>query len=306
MELTQKKILVTGANGMLARDLLPLLVREEALLVLTDLHGGEWRTAPVESLDISVWKQVRDWVGDVEPDWIINCAAYTAVDAAESQSERCFAVNSTGVQNLAEAAERFHARLLHISTDYVFGGTQKESGVKRPFREDDEPAPCGVYGYSKLAGEKHVLEVLPKESLIVRSSWLHGAYGANFLATILRIAKNQKELKIVQDQVGSPTWTGWLAETLVKLMKRNATGVFHATCRGDVSWYDFAEEICRRAGLETAIASQTTEQLGRPAPRPHYSTLDVMKLEQFLGEPCMDWRVGVVEHLRALGALRVE
>lgn len=245
--------------------------------------------------ELDITRPVDDAVGRLRPDWIVNCAGYTAVDRAEGDAERVFAINAAGPENLARAARRHGARLLHISSDYVF------SGGSTPYPEDHPPAPCGVYGRSKHAGDVAVLRELPDAHLIVRPSWLHGLHGPNFVDAILRQADAGGPLRVVDDQVGSPTWARWLAGVLVRLIDRNARGVYHATSRGNISWFEFAREIVRLAGIGVAVEPQSTAELARPAPRPAYSTLDVTKLEALLGEPCPSWRDGLREHLRRRG-----
>jgi dTDP-4-dehydrorhamnose reductase len=299
-ESKSQRILVTGAKGMLAGHLLPKLNGE---LLLTDLKPGSLPhfAGEVHALDITNRKEVEALCGDFKPSWIINCAAYTAVDLAETEQEIAFEVNAIGPGNLARAAKLVGGRLLHISTDYLFTARSLESTLKRtPINEDEIPAAKGIYGISKYLGEELVKAHLPEHSLIVRTSWLHGVYGPNFLATILRLAAEKPELKIVSDQIGSPTWAEWLASVLVRLMEKEANGIYHASSRGDISWYDFAKEIVSQAGLNCKILPQSTEELSRPAPRPAYSTFNLTKLEQFLGIDCISWRDGIKEHLRCL------
>ncbi len=296
-----KKILVTGASGMLAGDLLPELVSREAEILATDYLPAERHGLSLFRLDITDYQQVKDAVTEFRPHWIINCAAYTKVDDAESQRELAFLVNGSGAGNLARAAEVSGSALLHLSTDYVFGGRGSHGERRAPYREDDLPAPCGVYGASKRYGEELVLEALGENALMVRTAWLHGQHGPNFVATMLRVGKDKKELKVVNDQVGSPTWSGFLAQVLVQLIERNARGIYHVTSRGDISWFDFAAEIFSQAKMDVRVLPQSTEELGRPAPRPPYSTLDLSKIEQFLGRPCLSWKEGIAQHLRQLG-----
>lgn len=290
------KILVTGAAGMLAGDLVPALRLAGHELVLADLHSR----GDSCQLDITDASAVREVVRRIEPDYVVNCAAYTAVDRAEAEQEAAFGVNCQGASNLAQALREFGGTLVHISTDYVFGAATP-SGVKgRPFTEDDQVAPCGIYGKSKQAGEREVSTILPERHLIVRTSWLHGVHGPNFVHTILKVAREREELRVVDDQFGSPTWTGWLAGVLCELIERKQIGVFHASSRGDISWFDFAREIVLAAGLPTKVLPQSTAQAARPAPRPAYSTLGVTKLERVLGRPCPDWQVTLRSHIALL------
>lgn len=315
MSLSGKKIFLTGGMGMLASDLIPLLLAEGAELTITDQLTGQRAGQEVLPLDITQVKEVLDAVKEVSPAWVINCAAYTKVDQAETQSELAFLVNGRGVGNLAEAALLTKATFLHLSTDYVFGGSGGDSTRRVPYREDDIPAPCGVYGHSKRYGEELVLEMVPDRHLMVRTAWLHGKFGPNFVSTMLRLGKEigdrkapdrpeaaqaRKEIKVVNDQIGSPTYSRWLARTMVELLKRDARGVYHITSRGNISWFDFAKEIFAQAGLEVTVVPQSTQELGRPAERPAFSTLDLTKVESFLEAPCISWQEGIREHLKAL------
>jgi len=285
---------------MLAGDLLPPLIATGCRLLLVDKLGGEAAGHQVKSLDITEAVSVSDVVEDFRPDWILNCAAFTGVDDAEVQRELALAVNAEGPRNLALALKQYGGALLHISTDYVLGADVPYGTSRAPYTESEQPNPCGAYGATKLAGEKAVQEVLPDSSLIVRTSWLHGVHGPNFINTMLRVASERSELKVVDDQRGSPTWAGWLAVILIKLVERNARGIFHASSRGDITWFDFAEEIFRQAGKEIKVLRQTTQELARPAPRPAYSTFCLDKLENFLGERCITFQEGTTQHLKAL------
>ncbi|MCB0343726.1 MAG: dTDP-4-dehydrorhamnose reductase [Bdellovibrionales bacterium] len=302
MALNQQTVMVTGAAGMLAGDLIPRLLRGGWRVQLFDLKQSEVAGCLVAALDITSFKDVSNAVSDVSPEWLINCAAYTQVDAAESNEQAAFAVNGSGAGNLARALSDVGGKMLHISTDYVFGGPDGCSARRTPYLPEDKPDPCGVYGKSKHLGEVEVVEALPESHLVLRTSWLHGIHGHNFVNTMLKLAKERTELSVVDDQVGSPTWAGWLAEVMVELIEKDARGTFHATSRGGISWLDFAREIFRVAGAEVELKGQTTEELGREAPRPRYSTLDVGKLESLLGRQCITWQEGVARHLEALRA----
>lgn len=314
MNLSGKKIFLTGGMGMLASDLIPLLLAEGAELTITDQLTGQRAGQEVLSLDITQVKDVLEAVKEVSPAWVINCAAYTKVDQAETQSELAFLVNGRGVGNLAEAALLTKSTLVHLSTDYVFGGSGADTPRHVPYREEDVPAPCGVYGHSKRYGEELILEMIPDRHLMVRTAWLHGKFGPNFVSTMLRLGKEavdrkapersdaqaKKEIKVVNDQVGSPTYSRWLARTMIELLKREARGTYHVTSKGNISWFDFAKEIFAQAGLEVTVVPQSTEELGRPAERPAFSTLDLTKVESFLDMPCITWQEGIREHLKAL------
>lgn len=294
-KISGQRVLVLGAGGMLAGDVVPQLRARKAELFLADIRPGNRQNIEIVAADLTNVKATQKLVADTKPNWIVNCAAYTAVDQQEGSYDLAFAVNSQGPFHLAEAAGKHGAKLLHLSTDYVFG--RLGNNGKQPWKEDDEVHPCGIYGHSKFYGEELVRRVLPDDHLIVRTAWLHGLEGANFVHTMLRIGREQGKVKVVDDQIGSPTWAWWLGQVLIDLMERDARGTFHATSRGNISWFDFAREIFDQAGIQVELARQTTEELRRPAPRPSYSTLALEKLEAFLGRPCQTWQEGVKGHL---------
>ena len=304
MQWAGKKLLLTGANGMLAAALIPKLAQTGCELVLTDVVPGTKKLGRFLTLDISDAKMVRQVVAELTPDWILNCAAYTKVDDAERNQERAFMVNATGPGNLANAAKDHGSKVLHISTDYVFGGSGQLERTRAPFTEEDVPVPCGVYGHSKRLGDELLRATLPNDHIIMRTSWLHGVGGPNFVETMLRIGKGREELKVVNDQIGSPTWADWLADAMLGLLQKDARGLFNATSHGNISWFDFAKEIFASAGMPVRVLPQTTEELARPAPRPAYSVLDVSKLEDLLGVRSISWQEGVHAHLRALGVIK--
>ena len=241
-------------------------------------------------LDIADSVAVAQAVARTHPDIVINCAAYTDVDGAESASERAHQINGAGAGHVARAAARAGAWTIHISSDYVFDGTKHE-----PYVETDRPAPRSQYGASKLAGERAAAEAAPNAHTIVRTAWLFGAHGPCFPATILRLADERDELSVVDDQVGCPTFTGHLAEALVSLADARPPGIVHVAAAGACSWFDFATEIVSAAGKDCAVKPGRTEDLGRPAPRPAYSVLgserpgDAPKLAS--------WQVGLADYL---------
>jgi dTDP-4-dehydrorhamnose reductase len=285
---------------MLAGDLLPELLASGCQVTLVDKLGGDSHGFPVRTLDITDAEAVYQVVSETAPHWIVNCAAFTAVDDAEAKQELAFAVNAEGPRVLAQTAKSLGTRLLHISTDYVLGGDLQYGESREPYTENAVPRPCGVYGSSKLAGERAIHEILPESSLIVRTSWLHGVHGPNFINTMLRLSAEREEIKVVNDQRGSPTWAGWLSTVMIRLMERDARGIYHASSRGNITWYDFAKEVFRQAGKSVRVLPQTSKELGRPAPRPAYSTFSLAKLESFLGEPCISFQEGIQRHLSRL------
>lgn len=261
--------------------------------------------APHDSLlDITAPNEVLRWVAQVRPTVIINCAAYTNVDKAEEERELAFAVNAQAAEYIARAAAQYKARLVHVSTDYVFPGTEG-----RPLTETDSVGPINVYGESKLAGELAVQEAAGSRSVIVRTSSLHGRAGRNFVHTMIKLLTSREELSIVADQVMAPTWAGWLAETLLELANRSEVGVVHAAGGGSISWFEFTEAI--KAELAAAwpklslaeLQAVTTDEFPRPAKRPAHSVLDCGKLEGWLGAAVLPWREGLRAHLNGAGVL---
>lgn len=256
------KVLITGANGQLGTDLQIVLKGKHELFPF-DLD-----------LDVTDPGAVNKKLGQLRPDVVIHAAAYTDVDGAESNPELTFRVNSLGTQNVALACQKNGAAMVYISTDYVFDGTKEE-----PYLEFDRPNPLSVYGRSKLAGEIYTTTLLDHFYLI-RTAWLYGRTGKNFVKTILRLAEENKELHIVDDQIGSPTFSYDLAEVIARLIETGWYGFYHAVNEGASSWRDFAISILKAAGKEgVRVNSITTKELGRPAPRPKYSVLRNLSLE---------------------------
>lgn len=284
-------ILLFGGSGQLGYEIRP---RGKAL------HFDI--AAPVASeIDIVDKNQVIQLVKDLSPEVIINAAAYTAVDLAESEPDLAFKVNSEGVRNIAIAAKEIQARLIHVSTDYVFDGS-----ISRPLNESDPVSPPNQYGASKLAGEKAVLEVYPENSLIVRTSSLHGSKGVNFVHTMLKLFKEKEEVAVVNDQIMSPTYAGWLAEVLLDLSRYEITGVLHASCQGAISWFEFASEIMTIAKkndvpIKARLKPISAAEFYRPAKRPSYSVFDCTRLTEVLGRAPIDWKDGLRQHMRELG-----
>lgn len=259
------KVLVTGAHGMLAHDLLPALHAAGHIAIPS---GRRPDVSPsYVQLDITDLAAVRSAIAQLQPDAVINTAAYTNVDQAESDEEVAYRINALGTWNLALACQEADIPLMHVSTDYVFDGKKGSA-----YDEYDTTNPVGVYGRSKRAGEMHIERVCPKH-YIVRTAWLYGNEGKNFVETILKAAAERPELKVVNDQWGCPTWTVDLARVMVELLETGRYGTYHATGQGECTWMDFAREIVRLGGLSTPVHPQTTEELNRPAPRPAYSVL---------------------------------
>lgn len=271
-------ILVVGANGMLGRDLIALL-------------GDRGKGVDIAEIDITSPESVLTVIGDLKPEVVINCAAYTDVDGCESNVEMAMAVNGEGVGYLAMACRDSGALLVQISTDYIFDG-----GKGTPYLEDDAPCPLSVYGESKLAGEMNA--AFCQEYLIVRTQWLYGLHGKNFVETMLRLGSEKDELTVVDDQIGSPTWTVDLARAIIALIDGGCRGIYHAANSEYCSWNGFAKAIFEEAGLNVLVRPMTTTELNRPARRPLYSTLECSKLTGDTGFAPQSWRSALREYLK--------
>jgi dTDP-4-dehydrorhamnose reductase len=276
------RILITGAGGMLGQD-----VARAATAA-----GHEIVALPRAELDICDAEAVAEAVSDAHADAVVNCAAWTDVDGAESEPEAALDVNGPGAGNVARAASEAGAWTIHVSSDYVFDGSGRE-----PYVESDPVGPISSYGRSKLAGERAVAEAAPDAHTVVRSSWLFGTGGPCFPATILRIGAERDSIQVVDDQVGCPTFTGHLARALVQLCEIRPPGLIHVAGAGSCSWFEFACEIVRAAGLSTEVAPGRTADLGRPAPRPAYSVLGTERPGE--APPLPEWRAGLADYLAA-------
>lgn len=280
------KLLVTGARGQLGLQIRAVLERGKSELgEIDDIYKkAEIKYVSYSELDITILKDVLEYTEEYKPDIIINCAAYTNVDKCESDVDTAFKVNAIGPRNIAVAAKKIGAKLLHVSTDYVFNG---ESRV--PFREYDIPQPINVYGKTKLLGEQYVREFCDKY-FIVRTSWLYGKYGRNFVFTILNMAKEKGYLEVVNDQRGNPTNAEDLAYHILKLVLTDEYGIYHCTGKGECSWYDFACKIVEYAGINCTIVPITSDKINRAAKRPSYSSLDNMMLRCTIGDNMRNWK----------------
>jgi dTDP-4-dehydrorhamnose reductase len=248
--------------------------------------------APRAELDITDREALAAALCRARPDLVINCAAYTNVDLAERSIETASAVNGDGAGNVARAAAAAGAWTIHVSSDYVFDGTKRE-----PYLESDPVAPASAYGRSKLAGELAVAVAARDSHTIVRSSWLFGAGGPCFPATIRRLAAERDELSVVDDQRGCPTFTGHLAQALLTLAARRPLGIVHVAGSGDCTWFEFAQEIVARSGLTAQVKPTTTAEMERPAPRPAYSVLGTERVAEAPSLP--HWRDGLAEYMTA-------
>jgi dTDP-4-dehydrorhamnose reductase len=275
------KVLVTGHRGMLGRAVVAELRR----------RGVEATGADVSEMDIADAGRVHAVVGRLRPAVVINCAAFTAVDACETARELCFAVNATGAGNVAAAAAAAGARLLHLSTDYVFDGSSRV-----PYAEEAAPAPLSAYGESKLEGEKLIAAAAP-DYLLVRTAGLFGIGGVSFVSKILTQAKNGRSLAVVDDQRTSPTYAGHLAEALAELLDTDFRGLVHVAGAGVASWYDVAAEVLKLTGRDVPLRPITTGELGQAARRPAFSALDCGKYTALTGRVVPHWREGLRTYL---------
>ena len=282
------KILITGANGMLAKE-----VKEKFAI------GNEIITTDVAELDITNEKAVFDFVSNLKPDYIINCAAFTAVDKAEECYELADKINGDGPTNLAKAAKSVGAKLVHVSTDYVFGG---DLDISKDYKEDDKKQPVTAYGKTKLHGEQGIEENM-EEYYIFRTAWLYGIGGNNFVKTMTKLGTTRDEINVVSDQHGSPTYTKDLTEIIYQAIEKKIPyGVYHATNQGYTTWYDFTKEILTEQGIECKVNSVTTQEYIEmmkitQAKRPFNSQLSKDKLlEQGINVP--EWKDGLKRYLK--------
>ena len=291
------KVMIAGSAGQLGRA-----------LVATAPGNAQLLACSRQDLDIGNRDAVAELVERERPDWILNAAAYTAVDKAESERDAAFAINSAGVRYLAEAATRSGSRLLHVSTDFVFDGTQAS-----PYRPDAKPNPVSAYGESKLAGEREAASGTAGKAVVVRTAWVYDATGRNFLTTMLRLMKERDSLGIVQDQVGTPTWSVSLAHCCWQLVAQDvAGGIYHWTDAGVASWYDFAVAIQEEALALDILAAAIpvrpirTSDYPTPARRPSYSVLDRTDTEAAAKIVAGHWRTALRRALLDLADARPE
>lgn len=279
------RVVVTGAGGMLGTALLPVLAAAGHEAV-----GLDRRQADVANLD-----EVRGALGLARPQWVVHLAALTRVDDCEADAERAHRVNGLGARNVAQAAAELGAPILALSTDYVFPGD-----AARPYREDDATGPRSAYGASKLAGELGIREVHPRH-IIVRTAWLYGRGGTNFVDTLLGRVRAGDPLRVVDDQRGSPTWASDLAPALVRLVAAGRYGTYHCTNSGDCTWHDLAVHVLGRAGIVAPVARIDSATLARPARRPAYSVMSNRSYEHTTGHRMPPWQDAVDRYL-GLGA----
>ena len=280
---SQKKILVTGSNGQLGNEL-RVLLGDRAVYVDRD------------DLDLTDRGAVERFMQTGDFSYVVNCAAYTAVDRAEEEKRQCAAVNIDAVKNLAMAADANGAKIIHISTDYVFDGTNH-----RPYKESDKVNPISQYGTTKRQGETSLLALAP-ESIIIRTAWLYSSYGNNFIKTMLRLADSQKEVRVVCDQIGTPTYARDLARAILRILRSHqwVAGIFHFTDEGVASWYDFAHAIYRIAGKKVKLTPIPTEDFPTPATRPAYSVLDRSRIKATYGVEIPHWEESLEDCMKIM------
>ncbi|HET6180181.1 MAG TPA: dTDP-4-dehydrorhamnose reductase [Candidatus Sulfotelmatobacter sp.] len=273
------KVMILGASGLLGKEL------------MREWSGDEVVGLSSVDVDIRDAKKVHEVVVEmVRPEWIVLAAAYTNVDECESHPDLAFAVNRDGAVNVAKVAKRAGARLLFLSTDYVFDGKKTS-----PYEAGDARSPQSVYGLSKAEAEARLQEVLP-ECCIARTSWLFGTGGKCFPDTILKLAASRPTLDVVNDQRGSPTYSVDLARAIIQLCRKGASGIVHVTNAGDCSWFEFAREIVKDSGLTTEVRPVSSQQMARPAPRPAYSILSSASLQRW-GVVMPEWRDALLRYL---------
>ncbi len=286
--MNKKNILITGANGQLGREMRKVLEGDIFVnAIFTD----------VEELDITDAAAIEDCVVSNNVEYIVNCAAYTAVDAAESNVELCTKLNVEAPTLLAQVAHEHGAKLIHISTDYVFDGTNC-----RPYSEDDLVCPASVYGSTKADGEKHIMDVAP-ESIIIRTAWLYSPHGKNFVKTMLELGRSRETLRVVSDQVGTPTNALDLASVIASFINCEHwhSGIYHFSNEGAISWYDFTMAIHRIAGITTChVLPCITKDYPTAATRPHYSVLDKSKIKATLGIEIPYWEESLEQCINSM------
>ncbi len=284
-------ILVTGSTGQLG---------SEIRAASGNYQGYEFVFTDIDTLDISSEKTVKEAVNEIKPDWIINCVAYNFVDKAETDKDTAFRVNSLAPKLLAEAAKGSEAKLIHVSTDYVFDGM-----ASVPYNENSQTNPQTVYGRSKLEGELNALKY--HGTMVIRTAWLYSSYGKNFVKTIIKNGSEKDELRVVFDQTGTPTYAADLAEAvlhIVSMVIRNQkafiAGLYHYTNEGVCSWYDFATEIIRSAGIDCGVVPILSNEFSSAAKRPAFSVLDKTKIKENYGIVIPHWRTSMERCVRLL------
>lgn len=287
----ERRIVITGANGQLGHAVNQVLKNRTDITIINTDMGEPTAYCPI-ILDITNPVAVMNLVQDLKPEIIINCAAHTAVDLCETDQERAYRINALGPKNLATAADALDVTLVHISTDYVFDGN-----AENPYTEDARTNPQSVYGTTKLAGEDFV-KTLCSKYYIIRTAWLYGD-GKNFIKTMLNLAEKNPEIKVVNDQFGSPTSALELARAIEVIMDSEQYGIYHATCEGVTTWYEFAVEIFNQAGEDVIVNPISSEEFKAAAKRPQYSVLENKRLKE-LGYNMLPWQEALKEYMNEL------
>jgi dTDP-4-dehydrorhamnose reductase len=282
------RILITGKNGQLGKSIHKLVANTK--------QTDDFIFVDRKELDLSNENNIARYFENNVFDIIINCAAYTAVDKAEEEQNLANQVNHLAVKQLAQIAKNQQAKLIHISTDYVFDGKSD-----KPYIETDETNPINIYGRTKLAGEKAIQEVMPTDAIIIRTSWVYSEYGNNFVKTMLRLGKERDEISVVGDQIGSPTYATDLAEVILAIInnkdyqnEENPTEIYHYSNEGEISWYDFTKEIFKIAKIDCKVRSITKDQYRTVATRPRYSVMDQGKLEGVYEINTLNWKTSIL------------
>ena len=285
------RILVTGKNGQLGKSI--------HKIVANNKQTDDFVFVGREELDLSNENNIARYFKGNAFDIIINCAAYTAVDKAEEEQDLANQVNHLAVKQLAQIAKNQQAKLIHISTDYVFDGESD-----KPYTEADATNPINIYGKTKLAGERALKEIMPTDATIIRASWVYSEFGNNFVKTMLRLGKERDELNIVSDQIGSPTYATDLASVILEIIKNKkfremgqTTQIYHYSNEGEISWYEFAQEIFKIAKIDCKVNPITAQQYPTPAKRPKNTLMNKDKIAEIFNMNIDDWRVGIIRHL---------
>jgi dTDP-4-dehydrorhamnose reductase len=279
-----KKILLTGGSGQLALSFLTIQQAFPEFEIISFSRN---------KLDITSSDKLKNTIDLIQPDFVINCAAYTAVDLAETEIEQAFAINRNGTEVIGKTCAQYNIPVIHFSSDYVYHNSHN-----RPLKETDPTLPKGIYAQSKLEGEQKLLEYQPK-SIIIRTSWVYSNHGKNFFHTILKLSTQKKELRIVADQIGSPTYAPELAKQVLQILNgKIAFGVFNYSPEGVCSWYDFALEILTLSNLKANVIPISTEEFNAPAKRPYYSVLDKTKIKTTFDLTIPHWKTGLIESIK--------
>ena len=282
------KLLITGANGQLGSEIRDLATNDNInSYIFTD----------IDELDITDLDAVCNYIQIHKPDFIINCAAYTAVDKAEDDIELCSKINYIAVENIAKGAKRVGAKVIHVSTDYVYGGDSST-----PYVESDATEPKSVYGSTKLKGEMILIDILPEDSITIRTSWLYSTYGKNFVKTMIMLGKERASLNVVSDQHGTPTYAKDLAKAIMQIANADKfiAGIYNYSNEGECTWYDFACEIHKIAGVECVVNPISTNEYPTKEKRPAYSVLDKSKIKRTFGLNIPNWKESLNECIRIL------